>query len=126
MAHDQFIQAMLLLFGKLAYVDEPLIEHRIHGFNATGKRSYLLEKRIEDTKSHLNFVASLLDKSSSNLDSDKIKGLYGCKEFLSKRLNALEKKSVARWLSILSCGLTYYPTWRTWYGDLIAICRGNS
>ena len=124
LAYDCFFEALLLLFDNLVYFDKLLILHRLHGNNATGRRSYNLAERIKDSKSKIDFFSSILESENVQmLESGKIITLKNCLRFQVERNAALSKRSIIRWSSLIS-DISYYPTWKTWFGDLICILRG--
>ena len=125
LAYDGFFESLLILFDHLVFLDKLLILHRIHGNNATGRRAYILSERIEDSKSKIDFLYSLLKSSDVQIiDNSKLVTLKRCLRFQLKRYQALSKQSVFRWSLLPLYDISHYPTWKTWFGDLICILRG--
>lgn len=124
MAHDRFFQIIAILFDNLDYLDETLIYHRKHGNNATGNRTFQVEDRIRTTKVNLLFNQSLLNGPfAKDLSEEKKNIIRKQIIFSNKRANMLESRSLVYWLLMPLYDLSFYPTWRTWFGDFKAIRR---
>lgn len=65
--HDQWICIIASLYGKISFIDKPLMKYRIHGNNQTGSlkeinnkedyyklRVFILEQRINEFEQHIN------------------------------------------------------------------------
>ena len=124
--HDQFYQIMAVCFDKFYYIDKTLILHRFHGDNATGitRRSFNAQGRIETVNSYIQLVTSIQNSHFwDELDERKQKILQGYIRFGDARRKMLEKRSLIRWLSMVGYGIGYYPSYRTWIGDLVCIVK---
>lgn len=124
--HDQLYQIMAVCFDTFYYLDIPLIYHRFHGGNATGiaKRSFDAQSRIKSIDGYIKLVTCIQESDFwNNLSEDKKEVLQGYIRFGNARRKMLQKRSLFRWLSIVVYGLGYYPSNRTWIGDLICIIK---
>ena len=124
--HDQFYQIMAVCFDTFYYLDKPLIFHRFHGDNATGtaKRAFNARGRIETTDRYIQLVTNIQGSCFwDRLNERKQKVIQGYIRFGNARRKMLEKRSPIRWLSMVAYGIGYYPSYRTWIGDLVCIVR---
>lgn len=125
LSYDGFFQSLLILQDRLVYFDDVLIFHRIHRSNATGKRSFDRIGRIYDSSSKAEYLAALISSADTlNLSCKEKKILGKCFDFQKKRYNALFSKSILKLLLIFPY-VSYYPTKKTWFGDLICLLRGR-
>ncbi len=102
----------------------PLICHRFHDGNATGvaKRSFNAQSRIESIEGNIQLVNDIQGSSWwSDLSKDKKKIIEGYIRFGNARKEMLAKKSPIKWLGMMGYGLEYYPSKKTWFGDLKCI-----
>lgn len=122
--HDRFYQIMAVCFDTIYYLDLPLICHRFHEGNATGitNRSFNAQSRIKSIEGNIELVTEL-QKSQfwSELDESKKKIIRGYLRFGNARKEMLRTNSLLKWLCMISYGLGYYPSKKTWIGDLKCI-----
>lgn len=119
--HDLFFQIMAVMFDTLYFLDKPLILHRFHATNATGKKSYDRQSRIKSVLGNIQLLDML--QSSGELEglSDKKQCIIrDYRRFASNRLSMLDSRSIWKWVSMPRYGLKYYPTNKTWFGDYLA------
>lgn len=120
--HDRFFQIMAVTYDKLYYLDEPLIAHRIHDKNATGKKSFRVDDRIRGIEGNLMLVERLIEEKPEGIHNENIeKNMYGYCKFARRRREMLKTKSYFRWLLLPLFDIGYYPTRKTWFGDFKAI-----
>lgn len=117
--HDRFYQIMAIMFDKLYYFDSVCIFHRFHGDNATGYRTFKIESRIRGLEGNLELISSL--EGQALLQSLSVANKIIIKRyqrFATSRLTMLKRKSIWMWLKMPIYGLSFYPTRKTWIGDL--------
>lgn len=122
--HDRFYQIMAVCFDTIYYLDLPLICHRFHDGNATGaaKRNFNAQSRIESIEGNIRLVSNMRESSFwSDLSKDKKKTIEGYIRFGNARIEMLAKRSPIKWLGLMGYGLGYYPSKKTWVGDLKCI-----
>lgn len=122
--HDRFYQIMGVCFDTIYYLDLPLICHRFHDGNATGvaKRSFNAQSRIKSIEGNIQLVNDIQGSSLwSDLSKDKKRIIEGYVRFGNARKEMLAKKSPIKWLGMMEYGLEYYPSKKTWFGDLKCI-----
>ena len=117
--HDRFFQIMAVMFDRLYYYDVVTTYHRIHDNNATGRREFDIHFRIRGVEGNLD----LLDDIKQNvlldhLEKKKKRIIAGYSRFAKKRLLMLKERSLIRWFTMILFCLGYYPTSKTWFGDL--------
>lgn len=97
LVHDQWICVVASVYGKISFINKPLIKYRIHGNNQTGSlkgisnksdyynfRVHTLSTRLEELKRVISIKKSLEQESDEcNLNRD----LYEIQEFCSARIN---------------------------------------
>ena len=122
--HDRFFQIVAVVYDKLYYYDAITTYHRIHGNNATGKKVFDTESRIVGIQGNIELVDSILNSAlSRQLSDSRKKVICGYLSFANHRLLMLKNGSLWRWITLPLYGLGYYPTSKTWYGDLRCIWR---
>lgn len=122
--HDRFFQVVLIMFDKLYFLDLPLIKHRNHGDNATAGKSFEIEKRIRTLNGNIEFIKKIKAVGLwKNLSEDQKETIVKYYEYATTRKTMLEKKSLLRWTAMPLYNLSFYPTNKTWFGDLKCIVR---
>lgn len=100
--HDSQCGRLALLLSTLWYLDEPVIQYRIHGNNSSGIAADVsfgastLEKRKMSVHSSILWIKLLLKELE--LDQNKRQILQGCGEALEKREKYLEGEAPFRTL----------------------------
>ncbi|MDY2594654.1 MAG: glycosyltransferase [Oliverpabstia sp.] len=124
MGHDRFFQVVARLFDRIYYYDETLIFHRMHDNNATGKRNFNIQARIITSKGDAVFCENLLDSDfSKKLSPKQVRIIKRFIRFSIHRNKMLSYRSFIMWLLLPVYDLKFYSTWKTWFGDLVAIRR---
>lgn len=122
--HDRFFQVVLIMFDKLYFLDLPLIKHRNHGDNATAGKSFEIEKRIRTLNGNIEFINKIKNVGLwAKLSEDKKQLIEKYIKYAIARKTMLEKQSILRWISMPFYDLSYYPTNKTWFGDLKGIVK---
>lgn len=122
--HDRFYQIMAVCFDTIYYLDLPLICHRFHDGNATGvaKRTFNAQSRIKSIEGNIQLVNDIQASSFwGDINKEKKKIIEGYIRFGNGRKEMLLKKSPIKWLGMVRFGLGYYPSKKTWLGDLKCI-----
>ena len=117
--HDRFYQIMAVMFDKLYYYDFVTVYHRFHGDNATGYRTFKINSRIRGLEGNLELISTLEEQAllqSLSVSNKKIVERY--QRFATSRLTMLKSKSLWTWLKMPLYDLSFYPTRKTWIGDL--------
>lgn len=124
MGHDRFFQVVARLFDNIYYLDQTLIFHRMHDNNATGKRDFDIQARINTSKGDVVFCESLLNSDFANrLSYEQVSVIKQFIKFSKYRNKMLTNRSFIMWLLIPIFDLKFYSTCKTWFGDLVAIRR---
>lgn len=122
--HDRYIQVILIMFYKLYYLDMPLIKHRLHGNNATGHKNFDADDRVFALQQNIHFLREISQNPMfDELEMEKRELIEKYIRFASKRAEMLMKKSIAKWAIMPAYDLDFYPTKKTWIGDLKSIIR---
>ena len=122
--HDRFLQVISVMFYDLYYLDKPLLLHRMHGNNATGHRSFDLNKRIEYLEGNIKLIEQLSQLPRYEMIGDKRKKIIkGYLKYAEKRKEMLRSRSVTKWMLMPIYKLSYYQTYRTWIGDYKSIMK---
>jgi glycosyltransferase involved in cell wall biosynthesis len=69
--YDSWIYLLLTYFGKVDYVDQPLVRYRIHDENNIGLRKYHLGIFLDSAENFLNQVRFLREITEIDLPQDK-------------------------------------------------------
>lgn len=122
--HDRFYQIMAVCFDRIYYLDLPLIWHRFHEGNATGSanRTFSAQSRIDSIEGNIRLITDIKNSPFwKDLDEEKKKVIEGYVRFGNARKEVLERKSLLKWFGLVYFRLGYYPTKKTWLGDLKCI-----
>ena len=126
MGHDRFFQIIARLFYKIYYYDETLVFHRMHDTNATGRRDFSIKERIVTSEGDALFCENILKNDYyQKLSHNQVRTIKQFVRFSKHRNRMLSCKSYSMWLLMIVYDLRYYSTWKTWFGNLIAIRRNK-
>jgi hypothetical protein len=84
--YDSWVYLLITAFGKVEFLNQPLIRYRIHENNLVGLRRYLLHRFIASTHSYLKQTKYFNDNAAEDIDRCK---RYSLKDMVS----IFEKKS---------------------------------
>ena len=119
--HDQFFEMLATIFGGFYLIEEPLIKHRIHGNNTDVMHVF----DSLDRQKKQNAINTQLTKMKNlelfnSLGEDKKDVIYDYILFSIDRENALKSNSFIKWGALLK-RIKYYPSIKTYFGDLKSI-----
>lgn len=116
--HDRFYQIMAVFFDTIYFIDLPLIKHRVHSANATGQRVFSSHGRIKSIDGNLKLITELKDSSHwLEIAADRKVIIDDYSKFAELRKAALSDRSFIKFIRLLPY-IKFYPSWKTWLGDL--------
>ncbi|MDO4740719.1 MAG: hypothetical protein Q4A66_08640, partial [Eubacteriales bacterium] len=124
--HDRVLALLAASSGGMFFLDMPLCSHRLHTSNNGGEvdsAAQVLSCAFK--KKELSTSLRWLDAQLSCADvfsSDAQSALKGYREYVSLRLNAIEKRSL--WLLPKTLRCKGYIHWKGLASDVLAILRG--
>ena len=113
------------------YLDEKLIEYRIHNDNTIGLdfiEDSILDEKSKRTKNRLTYLEAELNKTEFILNFDlKTADNNMClenKQYLNNRINYIKEKKVLKLcLYFIKGGYTKFGKLKTFLGDVISVFR---
>ena len=66
--YDSWIYLLIAAFGKVEFLDLPLVKYRIHGGNLVGLRKFILQRFISSNQNYLNQAKYFSENVGSHLD----------------------------------------------------------
>ena len=124
--HDGFIYELALLLDSVVLYNGVTIEYRRHSETATGRHIGEKRKKILDVKYFL-IITSIMEKFLLNEDIKDYKYKHNVIKNLNRwaelRHGLLTNKEYFNAFKLLRY-LSYYPSLKTYFGDIFAVVRG--
>lgn len=129
--HDWALNLIAASHHGCYYLDEKLIEYRIHNDNTIGLdfiEDSILDEKSKRTKNRLTYLEAELNKTEFILNFDlKTADNNMClenKQYLNNRINYIKEKKVLKLcLYFIKGGYTKFGKLKTFLGDVISIFR---
>lgn len=121
--HDALAWRAAWLNDGLAILHKVTITFRRHGLNSSDEKRRSLDERIFLTKYYIRMLKKILESEMCN--EKKKKYATNCLTLQSKRLCALERRDIFRFVCLIT-RINYFPSIRTYIGDFIALIKETS